>query len=137
MLPKRQDYSNFDDNVENMKYFIEHYEPEMDLGGPIIYGPENELFISELNPQYVWTEIQKNTTIITNGFITSKDDPEINGYYVCKKPCTELPFSQGIHTEIYIICESCETKEAFEKSCKVCKGQGFFYRYLNEIWENL
>lgn len=121
-----------------MKFFIEHFKPEMEDGSPAIYGPEDEEVISKMDSQLVWTEVQRDSTVITNGFLSAEKDPEVNGYYLCKNPCTEVPHSQNIFTEIYVECEPCEALgEVDDEECETCEGQGFTYRYLNEILKGL
>ena len=138
MLPNPQDDSNFENNVSNMKYLIETFKPEMSDGTPFLYGTDEEPIIRKLDPKLVWTEIQLDTTCITNGFLSAEKDERVNGYYLCEKPCDEEPISQFVYTEINIECTNCDGEGLIEdEDCGACEANGFVYRYLNEVWPGL
>lgn len=138
MFPQPFDDSNFDACVENMYFFIETFRPEMEGGSPIKRDTKSELDISKLDPKRVWSEIQLDTTCITNGFLPASADSRVQGYYVCEKPCHEEYLSQMLFTEILSECNSCAGEgEVNDSECEECEGQGSIYRYLNEVWPGL
>jgi hypothetical protein len=127
----------FENNVENMRFFIENYKPKMEDISPLMVDTDEVEKISKLNPQLVWTEIQTDSTCITNGFLDAEKDDRINGYYICDVICEDKPLTNSIYTEVRVNCEKCDIDDETDEVCEMCFGDGFSYRYLNEIWPGL
>lgn len=138
MFPKPFGDLNFEDCKENFEYFISTYKPASDENGPIKYGPDQEEGAAKIDPQKIWTEIQLDTTCITNGFLPASKDSRVSGYYVCELPIDDEALSITLFTEVQVECEKCEGEgEVKDRTCKKCDGEGSTYRYLNEIWPSL
>lgn len=138
MFPKPFGDDVYDDCVENFEFFIQNFKPSLSENSPVKYEILDEDVISEIDSQYLWTEIQLDTTCIVNGFISAKNDERVNGYYVCEVPCIEEALSVTLFTEVQVSCQKCNgTGEIKGRECDKCEGQGFSYRYLNEIWPTL
>ena len=136
-FPKSFDPQVFENNEENMKFFIETFKPKMEDGSPLIIDSEDVETVSGINPKLVWTEIQTDNTCITNGFLDADKDDRINGYYICDVICDDEPLTNSIYTEVSVICTNCDIDDESDDECEVCEGMGFTYRYLNEIWPGL
>lgn len=129
---------SFEDNKQNMEYLISELKPIVENGKIKFYETSEESFISNLNPELVWTDMILNSSCITNGFLSASKDERIAGYFVCNVPFKQEPYTQIIHTEINVECVKCLGEgELNGKKCKKCEGEGFSYRYLNEIWDGL
>lgn len=138
MFPEEFNPEVFENNVENMKHFINTYKPALEDGNPIMRDPEEVEAIAKMDPRLVWTEMQLDQTCITNGFLNAEKDERINGYYICAIPCSDEPLTNSIYSEIRITCTNCDIDdEDSENVCRICDGMGFTYRYLNEIWPSM